>query len=129
MKAPRRTRQFRVLFRDFLGRMIDLEVLSTRGEPQAILAQFAAILAAVSFVLAIYLVPRYGTSPMPRMRLLTLAWLDEEFLIGLTMLIAGLFSLLAWNAVMPDKRDALVLGPLPVETGTVFRAKAAALAV
>jgi hypothetical protein len=124
-----RARQFRVLFRDFLGRMIDLEALSTRGEPQSLLAQFAAMLAAVSFVLVIYLVPRYGTSPLPRMRLLTLAWLDEEFLIGLTMLIAGMFSVLAWNAVMPDKRDALVLGPLPVGSGTVFRAKAAALAV
>jgi hypothetical protein len=130
MIAPStRARQFRVLFRDFLGRMIDLEVLSTRGEPQSLLAQFAAMLAAVSFVFAVYLVPRYGTSPLPRIRLLTLAWLDEEFLIGTTMLIAGMFSVLAWNAVMPDKRDALVLGPLPVKTGTVFRAKAAALAV
>ncbi len=124
---PNRARQFRVLYRDFLTRMIDLEVLSARGELQALLGQFAAMLAALSFVLMLYLVPRYGTSPLPHARLLTLAWLDEEFLIGVTMAIAGLFSVLAWNAVMPDRRDALVLGPLPVATGTICRAKIAAL--
>ncbi len=126
--SPNPARQFRVLYRDFLSRMIDLEVLSTRGELQALLGQFAAMLAALSFVLTLYLVPRYGTSPLPHARLLTLAWLDEEFLIGTTMAIAGMFSVLAWNAMMPDRRDALVLGPLPVGTGTICRAKIAALA-
>ena len=125
--APSRARQFRVLYRDFLTRMIDLEVLSSGGELQALLGQFAAMLAALSFVLTIYLVPRYATSPLPHARLLTLAWLDEEFLIGTTMAVAGLFSVLAWNAVMPDRRDALVLGPLPVGVGTICRAKLAAL--
>jgi predicted permease len=126
--APNRARQFRVLYRDFLSRMIDLEVLSARGELQALLGQFAAMLAALSFVMAVYLVPRYGTSPLPHSRLLTLAWLDEEFLIGTTMAIAGMFSVLAWNAVMPDRRDALVLGPLPLSAWTICRAKIAALA-
>jgi predicted permease len=126
--APNRARQFRVLYRDFLSRMIDLEVLSARGELQALLGQFAAMLAALSFVMTIYLVPRYGTSPLPHARLLTLAWLDEEFLIGTTMAIAGMFSVLAWNAVMPDRRDALVLGPLPVDAWTICHAKIAALA-
>lgn len=128
LTLPSASRQFRVLYRDFLSRMIDLEALSSRGELQALLGQFAAMLAALSFVLAVYLVPRYGTSPFPRVRLLTLAWLDEEFLIGTTMAIAGMFCVLAWNAVMPDRRDALVLGPLPVRIGTICRAKIAALA-
>jgi predicted permease len=126
--SPNPARQFRVLYRDFLSRMIDLEVLSARGELQTLLGQFAAMLAALSFVLTLYLVPRYGTSPLPHARLLTLAWLDEEFLIGTTMAIAGMFSVLAWNAMMPDRRDALVLGPLPVGAGTICRAKIAALA-
>ncbi len=125
---PSRTRQFRVLYRDFLSRMIDLELLSSRGELQALLGQFAAMLGALSFVMTVYLVPRYGTSPLPHARLMTLAWLDEEFLIGTTMAIAGMFSVLAWNAVMPDRKDALVLGTLPVSAATICRAKIAALA-
>ncbi|HEX3880846.1 MAG TPA: hypothetical protein VHW24_27880, partial [Bryobacteraceae bacterium] len=110
MFLPDRKRQFRVLYRDFLSRMIDLDVLSARGELQALLGQFAAMLGALSFVLTVYLVPRYGTSLLPHARLMTLAWLDEEFLIGVTMAIAGMFTVLAWNAVLPDRRDALVLG-------------------
>ena len=54
--------------------MIDLEALSARGEAQTLLIQFAAMLGALSFVLTVYLLPRYGTSPLPHMRLLTLAW-------------------------------------------------------
>ena len=127
MIRPNQRRQFLVLFRSFLARMIDLEVLASRGEVQTLLTQFAAMLGAFSFVLAIYLTPRYGTSPLPHAKLLRLAWLDEEFLIGTTMAIAGLLTLLAWNAVLPDRRDSLVLGPLPVRIRTLCQAKAAAL--
>ncbi len=127
MTRPNERRQFLVLFRSFLSRMIDLELLSARGEIQTLLAQFAAMLAAFNFTLTIYLAPRYATSPLPHARLLTLAWLDEEFLIGTTMAIAGLFTLLAWNTVLPDRRDSLVLGPLPVRIRTLCQAKAAAL--
>jgi MacB-like periplasmic core domain len=127
MTRPNQHRQFLVLFRSFLSRMIDLELLASRGEIQTLLAQFAAMLAAFSFTLTIFLAPRYATSPLPHARLLTLAWLDEEFLIGTTMAIAGLFTLLAWNTVLPDRRDSLVLGPLPVRIRTLCQAKAAAL--
>jgi predicted permease len=127
MTPPNQHRQFLVLFRSFLSRMIDLELLSSRGEIQTLLTQFAAMLAAFSFTLTIYLVPRYGTSALPHAKLMTLAWLDEEFLIGTTMAIAGLFTLLAWNGILPDRRDTLVLGPLPVGIRTLCQAKAAAL--
>jgi hypothetical protein len=127
MTLPNPHRQFLVLFRSFLARMIDLELLSSRGEIQTLLTHFAAMLAAFSFTLTVYLTPRYATSPLPHARLMTLAWLDEEFLIGTTMAIAGLFTVLAWNSVLPDRRDSLVLGPLPVRIRTLCQAKTAAL--
>ena len=107
--------------------MIDIELFAARGEVQTLLTQFAAMLGAFSFILAIYLTPRYATSPLPHAKLLRLAWLDEEFLIGTTMAVGGLLTLLAWNAVLPDRRDSLVLGPLPVRIRTLCQAKAAAL--
>jgi hypothetical protein len=45
------------------------------------------------------------------------------------MLIVGLFSVLTWDAAYPERRDVLVLGPLPVRTRTIFFAKAFALAI
>jgi drug/metabolite transporter superfamily protein YnfA len=125
MLDPRR--QFRVLYRDFLGRLIDLDVLSAGGDAQSLLSQFAALLAAFNFVLAIYLLPRYATTPLPRAVLLVRAWLDQEFLIATSMAIAGLFTVLAWNTLLPSRREALVLAPLPVRIRTIFKAKMAAV--
>jgi hypothetical protein len=36
------------------------------------------------------------------------------------MLVVGLFAVLSWESTFPDKRDVLVLGPLPVRAGTMF---------
>jgi len=120
--------QFRVLYRDFLFRMVDLEVLAARGDIQKLLGQFAALLGALSFVLALMIVPGYASSRLPRAQLLIAAWGDEEFLIGINIAVVGLFAVIAWNAVLPDRRDALVLGPLPVRLRTIFVAKIAAIA-
>jgi pimeloyl-ACP methyl ester carboxylesterase len=125
---PDERRQFRILYRDFLFRMVDLEVLSARGEILNLLVQFAALLAALSFVLAILFVPRYAASALSKQQLLVAAWGDEEFLIATTIGVAGLFAVMSWNAVLPDRRDSLVLGPLPVRIRTMFAAKLAAAA-
>jgi pimeloyl-ACP methyl ester carboxylesterase len=121
-------RQFRILYRDFLFRMVDLEILSARGDIQKLLGQFAALLGALSFVLAFVIVPRYATSTLPKQKLQVAAWGDEEFLIGITIAVVGLFAVIAWNAVLPDRRDVAVLGPLPVKLRTIFAAKVAAIA-
>ncbi len=124
---PDERRQFRILYRDFLFRMVDLELLSGRGEIQNLLVQFAALLAAFSFVLALLFVPAYATSTLPRDQLLLGAWGHEEFLIATTIAVVGMFAVLAWNSTLLDRRDRLVLGVLPVRTRTIFIAKTAAI--
>lgn len=124
---PDERRQFRILYRDFLLRMIDLELLSARGDIRNLLGQLAALLAAFSFVLALFLVPPYTSSLLPRQRLLTAAWGHEEFLIATSIATAGLFAVLAWNSILLDRRDRFVLGMLPVRTRTIFAAKIAAV--
>ena len=124
---PDARRQFRVLYRDFLARMVDLEALSAGGGIVNLLVQFAAVLAAFSFVVTISTVPYYGTSQLPREQLLIAAWSHEEFLIATTMAITGLFAVLAWNVIFPDRRDTYILGVLPVRTRTIGAAKAAAI--
>ena len=118
---------FRVLYRDFLTRLVDLEILSTGADAQKLLVQFAAILAAASFTYAVASAPRYIQSTLPQAQLLVAAYGEQEFLIASTMAIAGLFGVLAWNTVLPDRRDCLILGVLPVRVRTIFFAKIAAL--
>ncbi len=119
-------RQFLVLYRDFLRRIIDLDVLSAQGEIEKLLVQFAAMLAAFNFTFMVVVGPKYlGARPGAHHA----SFLGElDFLGATTMAIAGLFAVLAWNTVLPDRRDALILGLLPVRTRTVFAAKAAAVA-
>ena len=51
----------------------------------------------------------------------------EHFLIATTMLVVGLFAVLSWDSTFPDRRDVLVLAPLPVRARTMFLAKVAAV--
>src|SRR5689334_16568576 len=92
--------QFRILYRDALVRLVDIEILSSRAEVRDLVARVGGLLAALSFVLAFLIVPRYAISTLPLSRLVVAAWNDEEFLISTTITVAGLFSVLAWNAVL-----------------------------
>jgi hypothetical protein len=44
------------------------------------------------------------------------------------MLVVGLFAVVSWDSTFPDRRDVLVLAPLPIRARTMFLAKVAALA-
>jgi pimeloyl-ACP methyl ester carboxylesterase len=121
-------RQFRVLYRSFLFRVVDIELLSTSGEVHNLLAQFAALLAAYSSVLALFTITHFTQSTASEAKLIAGSWGLEEFLISTTITVAGLFAVLAWNAMLPDRRDSFVLNPLPLQTSTIFWAKGAAIA-
>ena len=125
---PEERRQFRVLYRDFLYRLVDIELLSAAGDVEKLLGQFGAMLAAFSFTITIFTFPALARSGLPFEKLIGAVRIEQEFLIATTMAIAGLFSVLAWNAVFPDRRDSLILGLLPVRIRTIFLAKVAAIA-
>jgi hypothetical protein len=120
--------QFQVLYRQFLFRMVDLEILSPDGDVKRILGQFAGLLIWAS------LLPMLGGFMMDR-RHMTLegfsaaGWSAAHFFQATTMLAVGIFALLSWDSTFPDRRDVLVLGPLPVRPRVLFLAKVAALAV
>src|SRR5271156_2403346 len=116
--------QFLALYRVFLLRVVDLDLLSTDGDPARLIGQFATIFSTISFffaLLAILILMGGGTTPM------TTGWTFEHFFIETTMTVAGLIAVLNWDAAFPDKRDVLVLAPLPVRTSTLLAAKIAAL--
>ena len=119
--------QFRVLYRQFLFRLVDLELLSTHGETSKLLGQFASLLV---FLGLIFSFPLWGLTgdDMPARARLIASWEIEHFLIATTMLIVGLFAVLSWDSMFPDQRDVLVLAPLPVRASTMFLAKVAAIA-
>jgi hypothetical protein len=69
---------------------------------------------------------RLGRVPPSRVDDL-LAWI-AFFLTTYSMVAVGLVTVLAWDALTFDRRDAMVLGSLPLRNRTILGAKLAALA-
>lgn len=119
--------QFRVLYREFLFRMVDLELLSAQGDMAKLLGQFASILLFVSVLMAMAAL-FFDAGKMTPDQVLNATLGMEHSLIATTMLVVGLFAVLSWDSTFPDRRDVLVLAPLPIRTRTLFAAKVAASA-
>jgi CubicO group peptidase (beta-lactamase class C family) len=120
--------QFRVLYHEFLFRMVDLEVLSAGalGDMSKLFGQFAALLIFLSIPFSLPALG-YGDRRMGPQGLMIYGWSMEHFLISSTMLVVGIFAVLSWDSTFPNRRDVLVLTPLPVRARTMFLAKVAAV--
>src|SRR5262249_20961986 len=118
--------QFRILYREFLFRIVDLELLAPQGDIGKLLGQFAALLVIISLWVLLPAVTVAGSPPSELALIFT--WTAEHFRISTTMLAVGLFAVLSWESLFPDRRDVLVLAPLPVRGPTLFLAKVAAVA-
>jgi hypothetical protein len=115
--------QFRVLYRQFLFRVVDLEVLSSsaQGDANKLLGRFAALLVWISAGFAFFAM-MIGNIPS------ALKLATEHVLVATTVLVVGIFAVLSWDSIFPDRRDVLVLAPLPVRARTIFLAKVSATA-
>lgn len=114
--------QFRTLYRVFFLRLVDLDLLSADADLTRLIGQFAVIFCTFSFVISIPLLLMNGATLVT-----TEAWMFQHFLIETSMTVAGLIVVLNWDAAFPDKRDLLVLAPLPVRKSMLFAAKVSAL--
>jgi len=122
-------RQFRALTHLFAYRFFDTDIVSMRGDLSALLSQLAALLAALSVALVLIVAPKYAGlyHHLNARQIRAAAWSDPEFLISTSMAVIGVFTLLLWDALFPDRRDCLMLGAMPVRVRTLFAAKLAAL--
>src|SRR5581483_3192406 len=92
----------RVLHRQFLLRVIDLEALSIEADVPRFLGQFAGILIMISCMRALGAL----LFPPPPGKV----WAIEESALANMLLVVGLISVVTWDATFPDRRDVLALG-------------------
>ena len=52
---------------------------------------------------------------------------EKTFYLGFAMIASGLLTTIVWSTLLPDRRDTLILGSLPVGSSTIVAAKLAAL--
>jgi hypothetical protein len=120
--------QFRILYRQFLLRVVDLEALSVQADVPRFLGQFASVLIFISLIGAIGLLFSNGAATATPESYLSFVWRGEQALISGMMLVIGLVTVISWDSIFPDRRDVIVLSPLPVKPHTILFAKVAASA-
>lgn len=126
--AGRLPLEFRVLYRQFLLRVIDLEALSIQADVVGFLGQFAGVLIMYSLLQAVGAFFDTLGPPPPPQALVAMAWHAEHSSVEIVMLVVGLIAVVSWDSTFPDRRDVMVLSPLPVATRTILLAKVAASA-
>ena len=121
--------QFRILYREFLFRMVDLDFLSAaaQGDMDKLFGQFAALFIFISIGFAWGGLIVGGLKLAPETQVIIL-WSAEHFLIATTMLVVGIFAVLSWDSTFPTRREVMMLAPLPIRARTIFLAKVAAVA-
>ncbi len=117
--------EFRVLYRHFLLRVIDLESLSIEADIPRFLGQFAGVLILIDIFPALGFLILSGRPHLTRDGLLSMAARSEQSFLAGTMLIAGLVAVATWDNIFPDRRDVIVLGSLPIRPHTILAAKLA----
>jgi hypothetical protein len=80
-------------------------------------------------VKCLFLFPKYGFllyRPIAERDAATIT--DKFFFLSLSMIVLGLITVYEWDMLFPDRRDYMILTPLPLAARTVFFAKITALA-
>ena len=119
---------FLLLARHFFGRFFDNDIVSQSGDMRTNAVQAFGFAASPGIFLALYMLPS-GVSydhPFAGHWLLVV---DCYLFVLYSMAVMGLVMVFEWDALFPDRKDYLVLTPLPVANRSVFAAKAVALVV
>lgn len=121
--------QFHSLRKAFMQRFLEHEFLSAGGDLRDLLSNVLAVLGAFGVCVAFLLLRKhvFGIAGMPPSMRAAVSWSDQEFLMSMTIAVAGIFVIICWDALFPDRTDCMVLSALPVRPRTVLAAKLAAV--
>ena len=121
---------FRLMTRLFVRRLIENDLISPDADRRESLAlTYAAVLSFGVFVTFFVSVP-YLSAFVQLPGLAALSALSDRFLfIAASITIAALAALMTWDALAIEAHDAAILGPLPVDTRAIARAKLSAAVV
>jgi hypothetical protein len=118
----------RLLTAHFLRRLIDDDLISPNADRHESLSMICAMLASLGLFVSVIISTRYLFNPYltPGVAAVS-ALLDQFVFTSAAMTATALVTLLAWDGLAVDARDASVLGAMPIRTRTVVAAKFSAL--
>ncbi len=108
----------RMLARTFFGRLFETDVMPAVPQAQLVIWSLA-VLSAPGFMMALRLGPVYNRAlSLSRAALFDSILRDQLLYLTYSMMALGFVALLIWEGVFPDRRDARLLGVLPISTRT-----------
>src|SRR3954453_3004789 len=119
---------FRLLVQHFFGRFFDNDIVSQDTDMRTNAVQMLGFVAAPGIFAAFSMLPAGVRFDRP----FEMGWLlvvDYYFFVLYSMVAMGLVMVFEWDALFPDRRDYIVLTPLPLGERSIFWAKLAALLV
>jgi hypothetical protein len=122
-----RIRQATLLGRAFFGRLFESDLMPP-GHPQVhLLIMAITILGMPGLAVPMMYTPKYGRISFFPGVLGAAINTDRVMMITLCMIAMGFAALVIWEGVFPDRRDARILSPLPIDTATFVVARLGAL--
>jgi hypothetical protein len=116
-----------MLARLFVARVLDNDLLSPTHDRAESFFMILGALAAPSVCLPLLFMPKYVFKAGAWVHAALLS--DRMWLVALPLAVVAVATTLQWQALLPDLRDCLILGPLPVRKRTLAAAKAFAAGV
>ena len=123
--------QIRAMTRAFLARFFENEITTGTDDLKTFFFWLVAFLAAPGFLLPVMMGFRWQL--IARVKgpeaLYLLSRADKTLYIGFVMIASATIAAVTWNSLLGDRRDALVLGVLPVRPAAIVGARLCALAI
>src|ERR1019366_7742267 len=112
--------------RHFFGRFFDNEIVSQHGDMRTNVVQAIGLVATPGIFVPFYMLPQRARFHHP----FDHNWVllsDYYFFVMFSMVVMGFVMVFEWDALFPDRKDYLILTPLPLSGGTIFAGKTLAL--
>jgi hypothetical protein len=116
----------RLLVRHFFGRFFDNEIVSQSGDMRTNVVQAIGLVATPGIMVPFYILPQRARFDHPFAHNWVLLS-DYYFFVMFSMVVMGFVMVFEWDALFPDRKDYLILTPLPLGGSAIFAGKTIAL--
>src|SRR5262249_14359251 len=115
-----------LLARHFFGRFFDNEIVSQNSDMRTNVVQMIGLVATPGMFVPFYMIPQRTRFDQPFLH----NWIllsDYYFFVLYSMVVMGFVMVFEWDAIFPDRKDYIILTPLPLSGGAIFTRKTLAL--